>query len=138
MRNRPAQAAPGDSTAPFMFSKLKIVMVELSTPKGSVFSGQAGGVELLTTDGAIAINPQEESYLNLTQTTQMTLRVGTEFLSFVLKNAAASLRDGCLTVLAEEVQPMPAASVSAESRNGGPTEAASPKTITTPSKQRKP
>ena len=75
---------------------------------------------LRTTDGVIAINPQEESYLNLTQTTQITLRVGTEFLSFVLTNAAASLRDGLLTVLAEEVRPMPAAPVSAASRNGGP------------------
>ncbi len=102
-----------------MFRKLKCVMVELNTPQGSVFSGQAGGVELRTTDGVIAINPQEESYLNLTETTQITLRVGAEFLSFVLKNAAASLRDGQLTVLAEEVQPMPAASVSDASRNGG-------------------
>ena len=102
-----------------MFRNLKNVMVELSTPKGSVFSGLAGGVELRTMDGVIAINPQEESYLNLTETTQMTLRVGTEFLSFVLKNAAASLRDGQLTVLAEEVEPMPAVSVSAASRNGG-------------------
>ena len=89
-----------------MFAKLKEVMVELSTPKGSVFSGQAGGVELRTTDGVIAINPQEESYLNLTQTTQITLRVGTEFVSFVLKNAAASLRDGQLTVLAEDICPL--------------------------------
>ena len=102
-----------------MFRKLKSVMVELSTPKGSVFSGQTGGVELLTTDGVIAINPQEESYLNLTQTTKITLRVDTEFFSFSLKNAAASLRDGCLTVLAEEVERVPAAPVAAASRNGG-------------------
>ena len=102
-----------------MFRKLKNVMVELSTPKGSVFSGRAGSVELRTTDGVIAINPQEESYLNLTETTQITLRIGTEFLSFVLKNAAASLRDGQLTVLAEEAEPTSAASVSAASRNRG-------------------
>ncbi len=89
-----------------MFRNLKEVMVELSTPRGSVFSGQAGSVELRTTDGAIAINPQEESYLNLTQTTQITLRVGTEFLRFMLKNAAASLRDGQLTVVAEEISPL--------------------------------
>ena len=95
------------------------MLVELNTPQGSTFSGQADGVELRTTDGVIAINPQEESYLNLTQTTQITLRVGTEFLSFVLKNAAASLRDGQLTVLAEEAEPTSAASVSAASRNGG-------------------
>ena len=89
-----------------MFRKLKSVMVEMNTPKGSVFSGPADGVELRTTDGAIAINPQDESYLNLTQTTQITLRVGTEFLTFVLKNAAASLREGRLTVLAETIRQM--------------------------------
>ena len=95
-----------------MSPNLPSVLVELNTPRGSVFSGQAGGVELRTTDGVIAINPQEESYLNLTQTTQITLRVDTEFISFVLKNAAASLRDGLLTVLAEEVQPMATVTVS--------------------------
>ena len=89
-----------------MFRKLTTVTVELNTPEGSVFSGQAGGVELRTTDGVIAINPREESYLHLTQTTQITLRIGTEFLSFVLKNAAASLRDGRLTVIAEGICPL--------------------------------
>ena len=87
-----------------MFRKMKKVMVELSTPNGTVFSGEAGGVELRTTDGVIAIKPREESYLHLTQTTQITLRVGTEFLTFALENAAASLRDGRLTVLAEKIR----------------------------------
>jgi len=87
-----------------MFRQLKEVMVELTTAKGSVFSGQADGVELRTTDGVIAITPQDESYLNLTETTQITLRVGTEFLTFALVNAAASLREGRLTVLAEKIR----------------------------------
>jgi F0F1-type ATP synthase epsilon subunit len=92
-----------------MFPERKDVMVELNTPRGGIFSGQAASVELRTTNGVIVINPQEESYLNVTQTTEITLRVGTEFLSFVLKNAAASLRDGRLIVLAEEIESMPAA-----------------------------
>jgi len=96
-----------------MFRERKDVAVELNTPKGGIFFGRAASVELRTTDGVIAIIPQEESYLNLTQTTEITLRVGTEFLSFVLKNAAASLRDGRLTVLAEEIEPMSAAPISA-------------------------
>ena len=101
-----------------MFRKLKNVMVELNTPRGTVFSGQADGVELRTTDGVIAINPQEESYLNLTETTQITLRVGTEFLTFALVNAAASLRDGCLTVIAESIEPAANPIVAAELKNG--------------------
>ena len=101
-----------------MFRNLKTLMVELNTPEGSVFSGLAAGVELRTTNGVIAINPQEESYLNLTQTTHITLRVGTEFLDFVLKNAAASLRDDMLTVLAEDIQRIPLEPVPITSRNG--------------------
>ena len=84
--------------------------VEINTPAGSVFSGHADGVELRTTDGVIAIQPGEEkSYMNLTQATHLTLRVGAEFQSFALKNAAASLRDGRVIVVAEEIQELPAA-----------------------------
>ena len=101
-----------------MFRNLKTVMVALNTPRGSVFSGPADAVEMRTTDGVIAIDPREESYLNLTQTTQITLRVGTEFLGFVLKNAAASLRDGRLAVLAEEIHPISTAQASGASHNG--------------------
>lgn len=78
--------------------------VELSTPRGIVFDRQADGAELRTTDGVITIEPGDENYLNLTETTQITLRAGTEFITFVLENAAASLRDGRLTVLAESIR----------------------------------
>lgn len=87
-----------------MFRKLKAVMVELSTPRGSIFFGSAAGVEFRITDGAIAINPRDESYLCLIHPTVLTLRFGTEFVHYVLKNAVASLRKGRLTVLAEEIQ----------------------------------
>ena len=79
------------------------MFVELNTSGGSVFSVPADGVEMRTTDGVIAINPSEESYLNLTHTTQIVVRVGAEFHTFDLENAAASLRDGRLTVLAERI-----------------------------------
>ena len=82
---------------------LESVTVELRTARGRVFSGQAAGVEMRTTDGVIAITPCEASYLTLTQTTQVTLRVGTEYFTFVLTNAAASLREGLLTVIAEDI-----------------------------------
>lgn len=101
-----------------MLPERKEIMVELNTPQGGVFSGRAASVELRTTDGVIAINPQEETYLHLTETTEITLRVGTEFLSFSLTNAAASLREGRLTVLAEAVEPTTAAAVSIAPKNG--------------------
>ena len=93
-------------------------MVELTTAKGTVFSAQADGAELRTTDGVIAINPQEETYLQLTHTTEITLRIGTEFHIFQLENAAASLRDGCLTVIAESIEPAANPIVAAELENG--------------------
>ena len=80
------------------------MFVELNTSGGSVFSGPADGVEMRTTDGVIAINPREESYLNLTQTTPIALRLGAEFHTFELENAAASLRDGHLIILAEKIR----------------------------------
>ena len=96
-----------------MFRKLKNVVVELNTSRGTVFSGRASGVELRTTDGVIAINPRAESYLNLTQTTKITLRCGAQFHSFALRNATAGLRDGKLTVLAETIRPVEAAAAEA-------------------------
>jgi F0F1-type ATP synthase epsilon subunit len=87
-----------------MSRKLKNVAVELSTPRGSVFSGLVEDVTLRTSDGLIAINPVEEAYLSLTNISQITLRVGSDFTSFALENAAASLRAGQLTVLAEQIR----------------------------------
>ena len=80
------------------------MVVELNTLRGSIFSGHADDAELRTTDGVITIQPAKQNYLNLTETTQIRLRIGTGFISYVLKNAAASLRDGRLTVLAEEIR----------------------------------
>lgn len=108
----------GGSSGPPMFRELKCVTVEFNTPQGRVFSGHADGVELRTTDGVIAINPLEESYLNLTHTTEITLRVGTEFHTFALENAAACLRDGCLTVVAESIERTANPIVAAELENG--------------------
>ena len=80
------------------------MIVELNTPGGNTFSGSAGGVEMRTTDGAITLRPGEESYLNLTHATQVVLRIGTEFVTFEIENAAASFRDGRLTILAETIR----------------------------------
>jgi F0F1-type ATP synthase epsilon subunit len=87
-----------------MLHKLKSVAIELSTPRGIVFTGRASDVELRTTDGMITISPSKVSYLNLTHMTRITLRVGSEFLCFHVENAAASLRNGLLMVLAEKIR----------------------------------
>ena len=86
-----------------MLRKPKSVTVELTTARGSVFTGTSSSIELRTTDGVIAITPREDSYLSVVHSTEITLRIGDEFKTFTLKNAAASLRSGHLTVLAEEI-----------------------------------
>ncbi len=87
-----------------MLQKFDDVVVELNTPLGSVFTGRVTTLELRTSDSVIAINPPNQAYLSLTHITQLTLRVGTEFMSFRLKNAAGGLNNGRLTVLAEEIR----------------------------------
>ena len=90
------------------------IRVELSTPRGRVFSGVASSIELRTVEGLIAITPFEKSYLSMIHTTQVTVRIGSEFRAFVLENATASLVEGCLTVLAEEIHTKDAASATTD------------------------
>ena len=90
-----------------MLPNFKTILVDLNTPTGSAYSGSAEGVEIQTVSGVIAIHPQNEMYLHLGHPTHITLRVGTEFLTFLLTNAAASHRDGHLTVVAEKIQRVP-------------------------------
>ena len=82
--------------------------VEISTPAGIVFRGRASAIDFHTTVGVISINALEETYLNVLSTARLTLRQREGSLSFELKNAAASWRDGTFTVLAEKAieQPM--------------------------------
>lgn len=81
------------------------IAVELNAPQGAVFSGTASSIELRTTGGVIAITPDEDSYLSMIHTTEITLRVDKEFKTFTMRNGAASLRSGVLTILAEEIIP---------------------------------
>ncbi len=83
--------------------KTKNLTVELTTSSGAVFTGVSSSIELRTTDGVITITPLEETYLNMVNTTEITLQIGMVSKVFSLKNAAASLRSGHLTVLAEEI-----------------------------------
>jgi len=85
------------------------IRVELTTPRGRVFSGVASSIELRTAEGLIAITPFEKSYLSMLHTTEITLRIGNEFRAFLLENATAGLVEGRFTVLAEEIRPAQAA-----------------------------
>ncbi len=84
---------------------MNTVTVEISTPEGVFFAGPSSAVDLHSIDADIHIEPSGESYLTLLRLTEITIRRGSEFLSFVLENATASLRAGQLVVLAENIRP---------------------------------
>lgn len=84
----------------------KVISVDLCTAKGSAFSCLAEGVEIRTVD-VLSINPQTQTYLTLSQSTQITALVEHKFLTFELCNAAASLQEGRLTVIAEKIRQVP-------------------------------
>jgi F0F1-type ATP synthase epsilon subunit len=90
-----------------MHHEKKELTVELSTPGGRVFSGVAASVDLCTDGGNVYITPSEDCYLVMVHATQVTLQLGKKTHSFALHNAVASLRMGLLTILAEEIQPLP-------------------------------
>ncbi len=82
------------------------LFVELQTPHGVLLEGATESVEMRTSDGIIEIRPGQDSHLSLVRTTEITLRMGGEVLRYALENAAAGLRDGRLTILAETARPL--------------------------------
>ena len=89
-----------------MRHKMKELTVELSTPSGRVFAGVTSSVDLRTEEGSVHITPGEDCYLNMIHATEITLQVEDATLVFLLENAAASLKAGSLTVLAESIRPV--------------------------------
>ena len=82
------------------------LFVELQTPHGVLLEGATEGVEMRTNDGIIEIRPGQDSQISLVSTTEITLRMDGKVLRYALKNAAAGLRDGRLTILAETARPL--------------------------------
>jgi F0F1-type ATP synthase epsilon subunit len=87
-----------------MLHQMKELMVELSTPSGPVFAGIAKSIDLHTDGGSVHITPNEDCYLNMVHATEISLRVGEDTFVFALENAAAGLREGRLTVIAENIR----------------------------------
>lgn len=90
-----------------MFRNLQSIKVELTTAKGFAFIGYTDGVELQAINGVLAINPRSVSYMNILHISRITLRVGAEFTTYALENAAGGLQQGRLTIIAEDIQKMP-------------------------------
>jgi F0F1-type ATP synthase epsilon subunit len=80
------------------------VTVEISTPRGESFTWKCSVIELRTVEGSIEINPAIGNVLSLARPTEITLRRGGEFHTFLLENATANLKGGRLIVLAESIR----------------------------------
>ena len=78
--------------------------VELSTPGGCVFSATAVSIDVRTEDGSVHITPREESFLSMIHATEITLHTADGPCIFLLENAAAGLKGGSFTVLAESIR----------------------------------
>ena len=104
MMSSGARVAPAISPAPLpMFRDFKTLLVELNTPTGSVFAGPAEGGSY---GRRYWHQPSEESYLNLTRTTRITLRVGTEFLTLCSPMPLQAYVSAFLPYLREGIRPM--------------------------------
>ncbi len=75
------------------------------TAQGCVFRGQATAVRVKLSDGAMELSSPAVAYLNFAEVTEVLLQGETGTVLFELKNAVASLRNGKLTVVAEEIRP---------------------------------
>ena len=78
--------------------------VELSTPRGRVFSATASSIDVRTEDGSVHITPCEESYLSMTRATEITFQTAEGSCVFMLENAVAGLKGRTFTVLAERIR----------------------------------
>jgi len=87
---------------------LNDVFVELSTPKGKVFSGHAAAVEFSPMNVVVRIEPAAVSYFAVIPSGELTLRIGNDFRFFAFFRATASILRGRLTIVAEVIEPITA------------------------------
>ncbi len=83
----------------------KDIAVEIHTEHGPVFIGDSSSVEMRTDDGTVLLIPAGNTYMSMLQRSTITLRCGSVFKTFDLKNATAGLHGRHLTVLAGEISP---------------------------------
>lgn len=81
------------------------ILVELTTPKGRVFSGKASAVEFSLVKGVVQMEPGNVSYFGLIDAGEITLRIGSKYRYFTLVHASASAHERQLTILAEIIHP---------------------------------
>jgi len=84
------------------------VFVELSTPKGTVFSGRAAAVEFSPMNVVVRLESAAVSYFGVIASGELVLRIGREFRFFAFFRATASVLRRRLTIVAEVIEPITA------------------------------
>jgi len=84
------------------------VFVELSTPKGMVFSGRAAAVEFSPMNVVVRLESAAVSYFGVIASGELVLRIGREFRFFAFFRATASVLRRHLTIVAEVIEPITA------------------------------
>lgn len=78
--------------------------VQITTARGNVFSDWVDGAEIETADGSIRLVPNEHSYLSFSGASRLSLRQGSAYISFHLRNSAAHVDPQQLRIVAEEAR----------------------------------
>lgn len=78
--------------------------IEISTPVGRVFDGDASSFEFRTDTGmCVEIRPNEVQYLSFIRDGEISLVIDHQHIAFSVHNASAGFSKGLLTILAATV-----------------------------------
>ena len=80
------------------------VVVQLATPRGSIFRGRVSAAEFAPASGVVQLQAEGVTYFSLVQTAEVALRIGKRMRYFLAVNASVGIEDGRLTVVAEVIQ----------------------------------
>lgn len=83
------------------------IAVELATPRGNVFVGMATTVEISPATGTMQMETGRTTYFGLVPVADVTLRLENQHRYFTATQAAISIQDRRVTVLAEVIQQTP-------------------------------
>lgn len=83
------------------------ISVELTTPLGQVFGGDVSSAEISLATGTIQMEAGHTTYFGLVAAAEVTLRLGRRHRYFAVTNAAISIENRRVTVLAEIIRKTP-------------------------------
>lgn len=83
------------------------IPVELTTPLGKVFAGEVCSAEISLATGTMRLEAGHTIYFGLVAAAEVTLGLGKRHRYFAVTNAAISMQNRRVTVLAEAIREVP-------------------------------